>query len=372
MIHLFKKVYLTTDRFIDIHADRIVVSKTAGFVVSSDIISHGTLVANGISLFDIIGPGKKYSSMLDMLVQINDMVNQTNGKFYIFADEDALSTILHSWYKLILPNAENTSISQLVNSAVFRINVFYLNTFSSSQGTNVLTTPLTIPEPDASFYVTGDLPPDVKSNASVEFLLASYLTNGSMKESLKQSLSVLIKKDLEKYLLELKEIFFVHLMTPKFVALLDLPVTPSLDNLEEVLTWNSKFVEVFTSQRLWNTPYMTMPSASHANIKINALTPEDVAVLKEFTTKAGSVWSEELSYMFVKSDISKLDFLGTQNPETFTDELLNQIIDVEASYDHAAGSFFSIDLASVNHYLITAILNARNSGNLEYIVPFSL
>jgi len=112
------------------------------------------------------------------------------------------------------------------------------------------------------------------------------------------------------------------------------------------------------------------PSSSRNNISLTEITEEDIENFKEFTIISGSVWNEESIYSFVKSDINKLDFLGCFTD--FTDELLDKIIETESEFEHAAGSFFSIDLETVNHYLITAILESNKLEDKSFIERHAL
>ena len=55
-----------------------------------------------------------------------------------------------------------------------------------------------------------------------------------------------------------------------------------------------------------------------------------------------------------------------------TDEQLDTIIEVESSYDHEAGSFFSIDLETVNNYFVQAILDAHKAKDVEFLKQYSI
>jgi len=52
--------------------------------------------------------------------------------------------------------------------------------------------------------------------------------------------------------------------------------------------------------------------------------------------------------------------------------MLKYILEVESTYEHAAGSFFSIDLETVNHYFVQALLDAWNDGNKEFLEQYSV
>jgi len=88
----------------------------------------------------------------------------------------------------------------------------------------------------------------------------------------------------------------------------------------------------------------------------------DISDLREWMNLCGQAWEEESIYAFVKSDVSKLDFIPCFTSDTFTDEMLNNIIETESTFIHAAGSFFSIDLETVNNWLITELLQRKTDS----------
>ena len=51
-----------------------------------------------------------------------------------------------------------------------------------------------------------------------------------------------------------------------------------------------------------------------------------------------------------------------------TDKQLDMIIETEATYEHAAGSFFSIDLETVNHYFVQALLDGNKNFREQYAI----
>lgn len=370
MIHLFKKVYLTTDRHINTVYDRVVISATYGHPMASDVASLGRVLLSSLSLADAFGADKKYTSFGDLLNTI-DANADLSKKCIIYADDISLSTLLHAWYRRILPRASDKTIDGVINSCIFKLNTFQLRSINIPLSTERFA-PVEKLAPGAGFIVGAPLSESVMAGIGVEFLLATYLATGAKKTELKRSLAVLIGKELEQYLYEFKEILLVHLLTSRLTKRLQLPVTPSLNNIHEMLTWQSPYVDVLTSPRLWKCPYMAAPSASNPNVNLSALTPTDVETIKRFAVLLGEAWSDALVLNDVKPGVNKLDFLPTQHPETFTDELLNEIIKVESTFIHSAGSFFTIDLTSVNYYLVTAILEANTVGDTTFVQELSL
>jgi hypothetical protein len=324
------------------------------------------MLAAGGQVSDIIGLDKQFKDYKEFFEFLKFYSKSTNNKLVIYANTLALQNLLSNWFKSILPNANSQDITALLKSLAFRLNVFYKGRFRSDNNTDEVNVfDLNYDES----AVASDLS-NLANSVGVEFLLASYLYNGTYKEELKSSIQPLIRKDLQKYLYELKEIFFVHLMTKRFTK--DLKFNKDYDfyNFTNVIYDDSKFTELFMNERIWGYPYMAYPADTRLEIRLENITQKDIELFKEFTVFAGAAWCEEGCYIFIKSDINKLDFLSVLS--NFTDESLDKLIDAESTFENSAGSFFSIDLESVNHYQITALLEAHKTNNKDFLKSYAL
>jgi len=271
-------------------------------------------------------------------------------------------------------NPDKTACTELLTNTIFKYDVFGKGRFSRNAGNTDLTTTIdissfgtefdaaTVDNTEKSNFVT-----KFKAGFNIEVLLATYYNNGDTKSELKDVIKVLMKKDLEKYLLELKEIFFVHLLNKSFTDKLSLAKTYDWSNYSDVLTDTTTYADLFLTDRIWSYKYMNFASTGD-NIKFDGITSTDVTNFKEFTTISGSSWSEENVYAQVKSDVNKLDFLDIYTD--FTDTRLTALLDAEATFENAAGSFFSIDLETVNHYFVQTIL--ENKTDNTFLAKYSI
>jgi hypothetical protein len=369
MFHLANKVYITTDKLIDPSVDRVVISKNSGFAMPDldSRIGGGQLIAYGTTTDAIYSYHETIFALITRLIEHN---NSTGFPVVIYADDEAFFEIMVTWYKTILKNENRTIIENLIKFQIFRFKTFYRSEYSSNSGLDTNDDLFDINKLTDYYYLV-DLPSlDIytefmnlyRDRLDVELLLASYLTDGSHKEELKTSIKPLIKKDLEKYLDELKEIFWTHIMTNRFTDVIGVP-EKNIDNISNILGSTNKWVQLFTRPSLWRTPYLVSISSEKNNVKWDNLNDEDIADLKEFVVLSGQTWNEEKGYEMVKSDIGKLDFLSVLTDDTISDEMLNNIINTEATFYHAAGSFFSLDLETVNNWLITELLQKRDDAS---------
>ena len=104
------------------------------------------------------------------------------------------------------------------------------------------------------------------------------------------------------------------------------------------------------------------------NVNFSNITSTDITNFKAFNTIAGTDWSETPAYTNIKSDVSKLDFIDVLSD--FTDTRLTNLIDTEATLENESGSFFSVDLETVNNYFVQSIL--QNKEDSTYLAKYSI
>jgi len=378
MIHLFKKVYITSDQVIDVNVDRYVVSSRINgtMLYGAEPLTTGVVQGVGSTWADIIpSQHKTWSAFFNAL---GARCEKTGLRVMIYVDDEAYTEIMSVWLKSILKTPSKSVIENLIKVYSFRFNAFYRGRLSGNNGLQGPETILNM----TNFSETYDSAPKLTTaqrtsflntyggSISVEYLLASHLGNGTYTEQLKNVISVLMRKDLEKYFYELKEILWIHLLTDWFTDTLNLKQDYTFENITEFLQDDSKYAEILLSDRLWASPFMQTAS-TRGNVKFENMTPEDIQTIKEYNVLAGADWNEENGYIVQKSEVCKLDFMDCITGE-FTDDLLLKLLETESTYAHVAGSFFSLDLETVNHYLVQSLLNNWKQGNTDYIKQFSL
>ena len=382
MLHLFKKIYLATDNIIDVNFDRVVISDTHGLDTLDVLKSHhGQLYAYGKDLVDIIGEDKKYSSITNMFDTLATESDKTGKRIVIYADDQAFAKVIAHWYKLAFANPDKDACQTLYENAVYRYQVFYKGRFSRNVGNTDLTHTIdTSAFGDAYDNAVVDASAKLdfvtkhKSGFSVEFMLATYFAGKTdILPDLKNAIKHLMKKDLEKYFYELKEIFWVHFQTTRFTEKLGFTKTYDWSNFKEIENEPSKYAQLMLNDRLWKYKYMNFATTGD-NINIEAITAEDVTAFEEYTEISGACWGEEEIYKHIKSDINKMAFLDIFDEgikkDGFTDQRLEDLLEMEEKFENAAGSFFSIDLETVNHYFMqTLILNRTDT---EFVSKYSI
>lgn len=376
MLHLFKNVYLEVDTNLDIGVDRVVVSEKYGIPVAVEmyeIMSPGAVLAQGTTLKEALAG----STLNDLFFVINERVDQFKKPVVIYVDRAAFLVVATTFFKTMLPHATAADVFKLLKSYSFKEQMFSRSRMSSNPGKpgtlgdfNVGLDEFTIEFNKASRFVS-TLSTQMSNAANVEFYLASYLFDGSKKAELKRALRVLVAKDLEKYLYEIKEIILVHMQRKSLQDKLKVTKTYDFDNFYEVVNDLAPLVRVMFDPAIWSSVGMQHAS-SKGSINIADITDEQIALLTEYTVIVGNEWEEESFYSFVKSDISKLGFIPFFRTPEFTDAALDAIINFEVNNVHSAGSFYAIDIGTVNNYFVDHVFNAYRNKQLDALRPYTL
>lgn len=379
MLHLFKKIYLEHDANIDFNYDRVVVSELNGVQNWSEIekISGGQLLSYGKNLDSL----NNINSFKDLLNKVNDQTITTNKPVYIYADKNNYYKILSFWYKIILPNANVNDIVSLV-----KINFDYKNFWKVSSYWNMVDknknndilfdsekllieyNNLEINRQEYQSFIDNNI-----SNFSVEFLLASYLYNGSKKNNLKNSLIPLVKIEISKWLYNIRELFTYHLLNKNFLTRIGITETYNINNCFDVLKNNHPIIQtfynnpnVFLLNNLDHATYdIVLTTGSNSLINFNNITDQHIENIRQFLVSLG-VSEVEWSYL-----ITVLPLL--RNSE-FTDQQLDDIINHQSSQDSSftTGTFYGTNFPTINTYFIQHIFNEFNANNKQALAPYVL
>ena len=369
MLHLFKKVYITTEKHVDLNIDRVVIGEN-GVKLDDNVSGSGVLLAYGLNYASFIFGERKYSSFIDMFDKLGDHCGTTGKRVVIYVDDFHFSLIMAYWYRLIFANPDKDECIKLYNNSIFRYELFFRGRYSRNHGNTDLnysidTSTFSANWKDAvndstekSNFIT-----KWKADLGIEFLLATYYNNGDLKTELKSIIKHLMKKDLEKYLFELKEFFFIYMFHTNFTDELSLAKTYTWDNQKDILSDTTTYGELFLNDRFWSYKNMNIPSTGE-NINFDNITNTDVINLKQFVSIAGAaqmkIWDEEQQRL--KKKIDFIDIYTDFTDERFAD-LINEISD-------DPGSFFSIEAETVNNYLIQTIL--ENKTDQSFLSKYSI
>ena len=382
MFHLFKRIYLDFDHKIDLNQDRIICSRdNGGNGVATELekvlfgLTHETVK----SVDDLIGPGKPYPSLISLLQRLNEISQKRNRKIFIYCDWISYYTLLARWLKIILPYATASTTYRFLKSHVYKEQVFVNYRWSernspffkewtilSSQWSAIWSAQVGEQENGDEFLKT------VMENMRIEFLLAGYLYDGRHAQHLATAMTPLVKKNLEVFINELKEIIFVHLLHPQFQRLLEVENGPyDFDNFYDMIYDSSPMVRVLFDQEIWGKDWNVINlKDSNRGINWSGFTKQKIKDLKAFSMASGTVWSDDQWHTIVRSQLSQFDFIEMFIDKDMLDtDDIKKIIEYEIKeQNHSAGSFYCVYLATVNFYFIDFLL--QNHQDKDALKPF--
>lgn len=374
MFHLFRKTYIEIDSFIDLNSDRIVISETNGYPVLQMLSSLyiGTAHAFGSTYADVIGEEKRFPSFLDMMQFCFNQNEANNKKIIIYCDQTAYIRIISEWYKTIFVNIDATSAYRITKA---NFNKEVLITHRSIQGLTdqyetflpsleVFQTTfdtIIVDEVDSYSFVNG-----LGNNRSVEYLLASYIYNGSHKDELKYRLWDMLNRHVEEYFKESWRSVQLNILKESWQTLLGTS-TYTLDNIIDVL--NDPILEPLKRTNAWRAA-AGGTNAARIPMDLSSFTEEEIAQVKELTHKT---WLPLLPTTPVHPaydrDHTYIDIVKSPG---ITDEELLQILDYELNPPDDLRFYSMKDEETINVYFVDWILESRRLENIAILQPYVL
>lgn len=387
MFHLFKKVYIDFDDKINMSYDRVICSKKFGGLQDSNALSkvfYGELIASEKSIDNLIGEDKSFNSFLNLLETLNTRVDEQKSRVYIYCDKESYCKLAIMWIKIILPHSTEESSWKFFKSHIFK-EINFANSRLSATTRFIKTTEewmlleaefkeywnsVLVDRNDRSAYNT--LLENIITNMRIEFLLCSYLYDGRYAEEFAKAITPLVRKDLEKFLYEHKEIILVHFQRLQFQEMLGVVNGPyDFDNFYDMVDDPAPLIQVMFKPEIWGEAKSPMYTASSGgSIDLTGFTDKDIELLKEYSVITGKIWTDEQWYTVLRSEIDKFEYIKMfRDKEYLSVEDLETILSYEIhNINYAAGSFYSIDLRTVNTYFVDFIL--QNKDDKEKLKPY--
>lgn len=387
MFHLFKKVYVDFDDKINMSYDRVICSEQFGGTGDSTDLSrvfYGERIASEKTIDDLIGKNKPFETFLELLETLNTRVDDFKSRVFIYCDKKSYYKLSIMWMKIILPHGTEESAWKFFKAHIFKEKNFANSRVSATTRFTESAESWMLLEAEFKEYWSSiklsrqkkttykDFLEQVATSMRIEFLLCGYLYDGRYADILAKAITPLVKKDLEKLLYEQKEIILVHFLRPEFQRLLQVKSGPyDFNNFYDMVDDESPLVRIMFDPKIWgNTKSCLYTASSNGKINLSAFTDDDIQNLKDYSEAAGKVWSDEQWYNVTSSEVDKFDFIKMfRDKDQLSVEDLDTILDYEIyNTTHAAGSFHSAALRTVNTYFVDYVL--QNKDNKDKLKPY--
>ncbi len=386
MFHLFKKVYVAFDDMIDINNDRLVISETNGVGMLHDLdgVADGELKAYAKSLEELIGEGKQFENFLLFLNFLNRHFETSNKKLIIYCDKISHQKLITTWIKILLPNASFDTAYGILASHVFQVKMFGTSTLSTYIRPYRLTQEDNYTSQLEYFPVFQSIQVDrnvysafltyIKDSISIEYILASYVYNGSCKEELKKIALEKLKVGVQNYLLECKAYLLSNLVNKSIISKFQPTVTYDLSNLNDVVS--DPAFDVWFEKSLWDTESITAPH-TNGGFYFNRLTSSQKTKLVEHLKIYFEWYSEsgrEFSGFTLFDWVDKIFDLACKESLTDSDlELLVNYQIVEASLSGPEFALFeTTEKDRYNINILSEIKQICIDNNKDKLLQYTL
>jgi hypothetical protein len=374
MLHLINSVFVTIDEAVDINADRIVISGKYGNGIDAalDNTSAGTLFAYAENYQGLVGAGKTYNSLLELLNFANNKSQETGNEFIIYCDKRALVNIATNFYKALLPLATSSDIFKIINSyqSKSRLDLFSWNVhYNIRDLDNALATlSITSDEVDQAFASStvraSDFTNFIRNNlsgVSLELLLATYSRNGKLKEELSGVFKSFVSHSIALIASDFKDNFINSVFDKKFQELFNLPDI-TIDNLDSVLTNPSNPVSVFFDKNIWQPP--KAGKVFNINYVLNTIPTDKLKTMGALSKTWISQYSGNNESTLLEWKI--WDYVDILSKDDWTPVINDALND-----DFLDNPVINKTVNSINVYLYYHILNCHKT-NKNGLTPFTI
>lgn len=343
MFHLFSKVYLASDSTINLNFDRVVVSERYGIGMyeALDKVSYGELFAYGKTIDSVLS-GKTFGEFIESL---NEKVKQSDKKLIVYVDDKHFSKFLALWFKSIFVNPTVDSTWKIVDSYVKKEKILKNWRYSSTSTEAEIFSGVTKSNFELDFNQTEiNTIPNITELLSFEFLVASYLADGGNITPLKQSLSNILMRSVQEFIIEMKHTFIKNYNKPTF------PVMPVDESY-------------FKDSTLYTTESLGRVSSS-TSLNILGCSEEDVLLFKDVARKILIEWDE---YKETADMLKRIDYIDYVRQE-LSDEQVDELIVIEKNSLCNNRIYSSADEEKINLYFLDFILNSNKEDLTSYIL----
>lgn len=378
MFHLFDKIYLSLDNTIDTNKDRVIVSEFYGVPIPEFMkgIPQGDLVAYGSKLDSIIGPDKPYVDVVDFFEKLGSHVSNSDKPLVIYADKNAYSLIVSSWFKTIFSSINVDRGYELIFSSLLHDKLFAPWRYTGRTTYDAYDFNLShFPSKDEFVMAFNSVSVDsskawefMKNNKfkiSIEYLLASYLYNGTFEEELRSSFRNILKRHVEELVTEIKHNIYSNIMRENFQRLAGTG-SYNLGNLSAFI--NDPALGLLSKSNFWNSPVVSQ-SSSKAGIDFTKITGEELTALEALFKK---IHTEADKFSTEAGILKRIGYIQYLRSPSLSKAHLDAVLENEKNSTDSFRFFSSADSEKINRYFIDYVLEVARKNQNGQLSAFML
>lgn len=378
MLHLFKKTYITLDISVDLDYHRFVVSKEVGYPLGDflEALHPNKLLGYGRSFEEL----KEKGQTIEDIIQACLLKNNENYKCIIYCDKESFSKFLSIWFKSIFLNIDCKSSYQIIQAYFSKRTLLSYYSDRSTKGDEpfIHTRKQTFEEFKEIFDSTEEntevtnLAMQLNSSRTLEYLLGTYIYDGSYKEELKNITKVMINRYVEGVLKETWRTLIENaILKPEFLKVLNIDTVYSLENLDDIK--NEERLQPLVKANAWRMVH-TKFDRNRKDLNLKEFDWKEILLIK-YQIQA-SLW-ENVTYKPIPKLVDNLTsrvflYMDCLLAPEFTDDHLEEILNFERNtFDHCR--FWTMkDIENINWYLADYFLQCKHIGETEKLEKFKL
>jgi hypothetical protein len=366
MIHLFDKVYLSLDDFIQTDIDRVVIGRY-GNIMDEYLkkIQKGILLNHYKTLPD---------NFSELIIQIKNYVDTLNKKFIIYADKDNFNKFLINWLKTIFVNLDLNTFNKILQLTILKeriinntqlkpIHVLNMEQLWEGLGNlNNLFNEITISNEQRNSIKNLNL------NLSYEFLLANYFSGSSNHiNKLNTTVHKFLRRWFKEAFTDNREMILMNLLNKNFQLTLNFTEN-DLDLNSNNPIKNVSSLQYYADETIWEQKD-DYGKGVYGICKIENLSQEKITGLRNLIKK---IYNDVEGMAINKTMFSTFDYLELAVKDNITNDEMNTMLNfvVENPFDTCLVPKF--DFQNINYVLIQHIFNLKRNNNIEALSKYQL
>lgn len=366
MIHLFNKVYLSLDDYIQPDLDRVVIGKSGNQMYQElQMVLKGTLLKYSLTF---------PANFSDLIVDIKAFIDTSNKKFVVYADKENFNKFLVTWIKTILPNVDLNTFNKILQLTVYKERVVN----NTQLKPNHLTTA------DQLWAGLGNLDnvfnsvsitdgertkvKDLNLDYSYELLLSDYF-GGSSNHTAKLNITLhrFLRRWMKEAFTDNREMILLNLLNKNFQTPLNFTET-DIDLSSSNPIANVASLQYYADSTIWEQKD-SYGSGVYGICKIENLSQEKITGLRNLIKK---VYADVEGMETNRTMFSVFDYLELAAKDTITNAEMNTILDFVVANPFDTCLVPKFDFQNVNYVLIQHIFNLKRINNIEALSKYQL
>lgn len=372
MFHLFNKTYIDIDNVIDNNESRIVISEAYGlpFLELLKPMYSGLSITTGKTFEDLVGEDKEFPTFYDLIEFCINYNSTSNQRLVLYCDKTAYIKIVSYFYKSIFVNIDAESAYRISKAALSKEILYtrrsihgfsgqYQSWLFSLEDFSTVFNSITIDDSRCATFLS-----QLENYRSVEYLLASYLYNGSHKNELRYRVYQMILRAAEENLKEAWNSIRTNILRKQVQERFGTKEY-NIDNVLDILT-DPIFADLRSTNE-WRAAFGGV-NPERTPLNLIAYTDEQVANII-VQIKQAFLLTDDTDQPSIQRVIF---YIGLIRNASLSDEELESLLDYEMDMKDDCRFWSMKDEENVNIFLADYFLDARKYNTTSSLAPYLL